>query len=80
MSEGRHDLAHEFPEYKERIHALKISEDAHVSDLFSAWHHVAKELHAIEAGTETPGDVYVEDLKKRRLKLKDEIYEILKGS
>jgi uncharacterized protein YdcH (DUF465 family) len=78
MSEGHHDLAHEFPEHKQRIHDLKTS-DAHFAHLAAQYHTVAKELHAIEAGTETPADAYVEELKKKRLHLLDQIQRMLLG-
>lgn len=78
MSEGHHDLAHEFPQHKAKIHELKES-DAHFRALADRYHGVAKELHRIEAGEETPGDRYVEDLKKTRLHLLDEIYALLKA-
>lgn len=78
MSEGHHDLAHEFPEYKERIHELKES-DGHFARLAGDYHVLAKELHAIEAGTETPADDYVELQKKKRLALLDELYAMLKA-
>lgn len=76
MSEGHHDLAHEFPELKDKIHELKMH-DGHFSRLMHDYHDVSKELHLIEAGGETPSDVYVEDLKKKRLALKDELYGML---
>ena len=77
MSEGHHDLVHEFPQHKDLIHSLKVG-DGHYQHLSTRYHDVAKELHRIEAGEETPGDVYVEDLKKKRLSLLDEIHDYLK--
>jgi uncharacterized protein len=78
MSEGHHDLAHEFPEYKQAIHELKLN-DAHFARLAGEYHQTCKELHRIDAGNETPADDYVEALKVRRLYLKDELYALLKG-
>ncbi|MGD8862292.1 MAG: DUF465 domain-containing protein [Myxococcales bacterium] len=77
MSEAQHDLAHEFPEHKERIHELKTS-DEHFAGLAEQYHELVKELHQIEAGVETPADDYVEELKKKRLAVMDEIASILK--
>jgi len=76
MSEGHHDLAHQFPEHRERIHTLK-STDGHFARLMHDYHEVSKELHAIEAGTVTPSDEYVEQRKKVRLALLDELAAIL---
>ena len=77
MSEAHHDLVHEFPEYKDRIHELK-QHDGHFVRLAADYHALVKELHQIEVGVETPADEYVEELKKRRLAVKDEIAELLR--
>lgn len=70
------DLAHEFPQYKERMHTLKMT-DGHFKRLFDEYDTISKELHRIEAEVETPEDAYVEECKKKRLKLKDEIASML---
>jgi uncharacterized protein YdcH (DUF465 family) len=77
MSESHHDLAHEFPEHKDRIHELK-THDEHFKGLAERYHDLVKELHQIEVGEETPGDDYVEELKKKRLAVMDEIAAMLK--
>lgn len=79
MQNESHDLVHEFPEYREKIHELKES-DNHFRALFDEYHIVNKEVHRIEQGVETPSDEYTEDCKKKRLKLKDELFEILKAA
>lgn len=71
-----HDLIHELPEYRERIHQLKTT-DAHFARLFDQYHEVDREVHRIEQGIETPSDTYTEDLKKQRLHLKDQLYAML---
>ena len=72
-----HDLVHEFPEHREKIHQLKI-EDNHFARLFDEYHDIDREVRRIEQGVETPSDFYTEDLKKRRLGLKDELYSMIK--
>jgi uncharacterized protein YdcH (DUF465 family) len=72
----KHDLIHEFPEHRERIHELKMS-DAHFAKLFDDYHEVEHEVRRIEEGVENTSDVYLEDLKKKRLHLKDELYKII---
>jgi uncharacterized protein YdcH (DUF465 family) len=42
-----HDLHHEFPQYAERIHHLKVS-DGHFRRLFDEYHEVQKEIHRVE--------------------------------
>lgn len=74
----KHDLIHEFPEYKERIHELKVS-DPEFAKLFDEYHEIDNEVRRIEEGIETPSDEYIEELKMRRLRLKDELYAMLKG-
>ncbi len=77
MQNDKHDLIHEFPQYREKIHELKMR-DTRFAKLFASYHEVDHEIHRIEQNVETPSDAYSEDLKKRRIKLKDELYSILK--
>jgi uncharacterized protein YdcH (DUF465 family) len=72
----KHDLVHEFPEHKERIHELKMS-DKHFAHLYEKYNNVNSEIIKIEEGIETPSDDYTEELKVRRLHLKDELLGIL---
>lgn len=73
-----HDLFHEFPEYRERIAELKAV-DAQFAALYDEYHIVNNEVERIELQIETPSDFYTETLKKKRLRLKDEIYVILRA-
>ncbi len=72
-----HDLAHEFPEFKDAIHTLKTS-DAHFKRLFDEYEVVAKELHRADEGAAGISDEHAEDLKKKRLELKDQLFFLLK--
>lgn len=74
-----HRLAEEFPEFKDHIHELKMS-DAHFARLFEEYEALDKEIIRIEEEIETPSDEYTEELKKKRMLLKDELYSILKKS
>lgn len=71
-----HSLANELPEFKERIHELKI-ENMHFHKLFNEYHDVDKEVHRIEEGIENTSDDYLESLKKKRLNLKDQLFDML---
>lgn len=75
----KHDLIHELPEYKDKIHALKTS-DSHFARLFEEYHELDHEIHRIEEGIETPSDDYIEERKKLRLNLKDQLLEMLQAS
>ncbi|MCB1984789.1 MAG: DUF465 domain-containing protein [Nitrosomonas sp.] len=73
----KHDLHHEFPEYHDRIHELKIN-NAHFAKMFEQYHDVNREVRRIEEGVESTSDQYLEDLKKKRLLLKDQLYEMIR--
>jgi len=77
MSLEKHDLIHELPEFRDQIHDMKMN-NAHFAKLFEAYHEVDHEVHRIETGVETPSDEYLEERKKNRLKLKDELFGMLK--
>lgn len=74
-----HDLAHEFPEYKQRIHELKLN-DSHFAKLNQQYEKLDKEIYRIEQQIETPSDEYTEQLKKKRALLKDQLYTILNNT
>jgi uncharacterized protein YdcH (DUF465 family) len=71
-----HDLIAEFPEYRDRILELKERDDR-FSELFDDYHKINHQVIRIEQGLETPSDFYTEDLKKQRLKRKDQLYRML---
>lgn len=73
----RHSLAKELPEFKEQIHQLKM-ENRHFARLADEYHDLDNEIIRIEEGVENTADDYVDGLKKKRLNLKDELFEMLK--
>ncbi len=73
-----HSLLREFPEHKNTIHDLKLH-NSHFARLFEEYHEVDKAVHRIEEGIENTSDAYLENLKKRRLYLKDELYQMILG-
>lgn len=77
MTIEKHDLHHEFPEFKAEIHHLKMT-DNHFARYFTDYHEVDQEIHRIEQGVENTSDEYLEQKKKQRLKLKDELFVMLK--
>lgn len=78
MSHVPHELVEELPEYKERIHELKTN-DAHFSRLFDDYHDVNREIHRAEAAGLNITDDHHEELKRKRLHLKDQLSTILHG-
>ncbi|GGY46342.1 hypothetical protein GCM10011297_18980 [Bacterioplanes sanyensis] len=77
MSIEAHDLHHEFPEMSEQIRELKMN-DRHFARLFEEYHEVDKEVRKIEEQAEAASDERLENLKLKRLHLKDDLYNMLK--
>ena len=76
MSLEKHDLIHELPEFREKIHEMKIN-NAHFAKLFQQYHELDHEVHRIETGAETSSHDYLESRKKERLHLKDLLFNML---
>lgn len=76
MAHTPHELAEDFPEHEEKIHDLKMN-DAHFARLADDYHAVNREVHRIETGVEAASQEREEELRKTRMRLKDEIAAIL---
>jgi uncharacterized protein YdcH (DUF465 family) len=72
-----HDLLSEFPEYRDKIHELKANHPE-FARLYEQYQEIDQEIYHIEEGFETPSDDYTEELKKKRILLKDQLYAMLK--
>ena len=72
----QHDLATEFPEFKEKIHDLKLK-DRHFARMAEEYHELDKQVRRAEMEIDVMTDEALEDLKKRRLHHKDELYKML---
>ncbi len=72
-----HNLPDEFPEFRDRIHELKLR-NPQFADLYRQYQDIDKEIYRIEEEIETPSDFYTEDLKKKRVLLKDQLYDLLR--
>lgn len=66
-----------FPEYRSLITTLKQS-DQHFTRLFDQHNDLDQKIKNIEAQIEPGTGVEVEKLKKEKLRLKDELYVVLK--
>lgn len=75
----RHNLVNDLPEYKDKIHDLKMN-NAHFARLFHEYHEVDDEIIRIEEGIENTSDEYLEKKKKQRYDLKDAMYAMLKAA
>ena len=65
-----------FPEYRDLISRLK-NEDRHFERLFNEHNDLDEKITELEKHISPVGEVEIETLKKKKLALKDEIYQIL---
>jgi uncharacterized protein YdcH (DUF465 family) len=79
MEGHHHILSEEFPEYKEKIHTLKMS-NAHFKNLITKWEEIDKQIARAESRIELMSEDEEEQLRKTRLSLKDQIYQMLRQS
>ena len=77
MLNEKHDLIHELPEHRDTIHSLKLNNN-HFARLFDEYHEIDHEVHRIVTGVESTSDEYLEDRKKKRLYLKDELFQMIR--
>lgn len=78
MPLSHHPLVQELPEYKDKIHELKMSNN-YFHHLMERYEDIDKHIFRIQSGEEPTSDEYVEMLSKERLKHKDELYRILRS-
>jgi uncharacterized protein len=76
MTHTPHDLHAEFPDDGSALHSLKLN-DVHFRGRAGRYHDINREIHRIEVGVEAASDARVEDLKKTRLTLLDEIADMI---
>ncbi len=79
MTHVPHGLHEEFPTSAAAISRLKIG-DAHFARLAESYETLNREIHRIETDIEPASDETLEGLKKKRLKLKDEIAAMLRAA
>jgi len=78
MQVDHHPLSTEFPQFKEAIHELKLG-NAHFAKLFDEYDETDKAVNRAENGKEHLGDSALEDLKKLRISLKDQLFHMLQS-
>jgi len=77
MSHTPHDLATEFPDLVDRLHALKQT-DSHFHQLCETYATVNHAVYRAESNLEPTDDLHLEEMKKQRMHLKDQIYAALR--
>ena len=78
-TELHHPLINELPEYRDLIHKLK-TDNQHFRRLFDEYHEVDRAIVRIEEEIDPASDARTEELKMKRLRLKDELYKILRNA
>lgn len=76
MSNTPHELAEEFPDQVDAIHALK-ARNAHFAKLVDEYHEINRAVHRAETDVEPTDDLHQQEMRKTRLALKDEIARML---
>jgi uncharacterized protein YdcH (DUF465 family) len=76
MQVDHHDLYTEFPDMRDAIDALKAA-SAHFAGLFARYNRLTGKVEDLEEHDMPVADFTLEDMKKARVKLKDEIYQLL---
>ena len=76
MSHVPHELAEEFPDKVDKIHDLKVS-DPEFRQLFDDYHTVNRAIHRAETNVEPTDQFHEEEMRKQRLRLKDQIARML---
>ena len=66
-----------FPEYRDLITQLKAT-DRHFLNLFEKHNELDQKIRNMESGIEPATHLVIEALKKEKLALKDELYQILR--
>ena len=75
----KHPLTEEFPEFAEKIHTMKVDNE-HFKKLYDEYDEVDHEIYRIESDAEPASDETANHLRITRLRLKDEIYHMLKDN
>ena len=73
-----HDLMHEFPEFKEKIREMRQN-DAAFAQIMDDYDQLDAQIRDLEELGSPVADETIEDLKKRRVALKDKLYALLRG-
>ncbi|MFL4471071.1 YdcH family protein [Tateyamaria armeniaca] len=78
MTHTPHELTSDFPEYADKISELRQA-DAHFARLADAYHDINRDVHRAETDIEPTSDEHLTEMRRTRMRLKDEIFGMLKG-
>jgi len=71
-----HDLFNEFPEHQDTIRTLLLSSDD-FSNMMKEYTEVDRKVARIEQRLDPVSDLYAEEMKYLRVRLKDRLYKML---
>jgi uncharacterized protein len=72
-----HPFVTEFPEHRETVRSLKLA-DGKFRHMFGEYHQLDDEICRIEEGVEFATDQQIDELKFKRAKLKDALYDAVR--
>lgn len=78
MSHTPHELAEEFPDHLDAMHRLK-TENTHFARIFDQYHQVNRAIHRAETNVEPTEGLNEQSMRKKRMVLKDEVWEMLQA-
>jgi uncharacterized protein len=73
-----HDLDHEFPKLHNVMVELRTQNDRFRS-MFDEYHRLTEEIEKLEEADVPVSDFTIEDMKKKRVRLKDQLYHMVIG-
>jgi uncharacterized protein len=76
MQVEHHELHNDFPNLVDEIQALKTG-NSHFAHLMDEYNTLTREVERLEEEDIPVDDFTIEDLKKKRIKLKDELYQMI---
>lgn len=76
MQVDHHDLHHEFPEMSDAIATLRASNPL-FERLYGSYHRLTGKVEDLEEHDMPVDDFTLEDMKKYRVKLKDDLYHLM---
>ena len=76
MQVEHHELHREFPEFLDVIQVLRTS-DSSFSQMFDQYHSLTNEVERLEEDDIPVDDFTIEEMKKVRVKLKDQMYQMM---
>ena len=76
MQVEHHDLHQELPEFTDAINVLKAG-NAHFAKLYASYNRLTGRVEDLEEHDMPVDDFTIEDMKKHRVKLKDDLYQMM---